>query len=284
MRISPLLRFRCLLRAVAGTLLIALLVPGVQAEPKSKKPGKSKATKSKVQSKPFPPGPAAMAERMHEAMSAHMQAMAGAARQAEAEGPFSRLPFPPPLPFANSRETVSSHYEEPRQPRYREPEFEPSPAPRVYPDERRMEPYADRQIPPYAEEEVPYGPYQSPRSEPYPYGPYYEENPERIYPGPQPAPERYPAAPPRSRETPRPPVESPRPPAPAPHREPHRDSGPVHPDGLDLPYATPVPGTVGFVTIDGYPTQIDVRGIAPGTAVEIPDPNHPDGSIQFRVP
>jgi hypothetical protein len=53
---------------------------------------------------------------------------------------------------------------------------------------------------------------------------------------------------------------------------------------MDLPYAKPVPGRDGYVTLDGYPAPIDVRGIAPGTAVEIPDPDNPNSTIQFRVP
>jgi hypothetical protein len=45
-----------------------------------------------------------------------------------------------------------------------------------------------------------------------------------------------------------------------------------------------VPGKVGFVTVSTYSGEIDVRGIAPGTPVEIPDPSDASKTIQFRVP
>lgn len=53
------------------------------------------------------------------------------------------------------------------------------------------------------------------------------------------------------------------------------------------PFGKPVPGKSGFVTLssphDGL-GEIDVRGIAPGTPVEIPDPTKPGKKIYFRVP
>ncbi len=53
------------------------------------------------------------------------------------------------------------------------------------------------------------------------------------------------------------------------------------------PFGKPVPGKGGFVTLpsphDGL-GEVDVRGIAPGTAVEIPDPTKPGKKIYFRVP
>ena len=52
----------------------------------------------------------------------------------------------------------------------------------------------------------------------------------------------------------------------------------------NLPFAKPVPGKVGFVTVSTYSGEIDVRGIAPGTPVEIPDPSDASKTIQFRVP
>lgn len=54
-----------------------------------------------------------------------------------------------------------------------------------------------------------------------------------------------------------------------------------------LPYGVPVPGKAGYVTLGGAHSglpEIDVRGIAPGTPVEIPDPGAPGATIQFRVP
>lgn len=54
-----------------------------------------------------------------------------------------------------------------------------------------------------------------------------------------------------------------------------------------LPFAIPVPGKAGYVTLPGPGAglpQIDVRGIAPGTPVEIPDPKKSGSTIQFRVP
>jgi hypothetical protein len=56
------------------------------------------------------------------------------------------------------------------------------------------------------------------------------------------------------------------------------------PEFASLPYAKPVPGKVGFVTVASYAGEIDVRGIAPGTPVEIPDPSDSAKTIQFRVP
>lgn len=54
-----------------------------------------------------------------------------------------------------------------------------------------------------------------------------------------------------------------------------------------LPFGVPVPGKSGYVTLSGKYSglpEIDVRGIAPGTPVEIPDPGAPGATIQFRVP
>ncbi|MEM7013263.1 MAG: hypothetical protein AAF585_17465 [Verrucomicrobiota bacterium] len=65
---------------------------------------------------------------------------------------------------------------------------------------------------------------------------------------------------------------------PAPRSEP-----PASNDFSHLPFATPVPGKAGYVTMPNTP-EIDVRGIAPGTPVEIPDPRNPGKTIQFRVP
>jgi hypothetical protein len=56
------------------------------------------------------------------------------------------------------------------------------------------------------------------------------------------------------------------------------------PEFANLPYAKPVPGKVGFVTVSSYKGDIDVRGIAPGTPVVIPDPGDSSKTIQFRVP
>lgn len=52
------------------------------------------------------------------------------------------------------------------------------------------------------------------------------------------------------------------------------------------PFATPVPGRSGYVKLPGrehFP-DVDVRGIAPGTSIDVPDPEQPGGSIGFRVP
>tara|TARA_R110002096_G_scaffold42144_38_gene113889 strand:+ start:3946 stop:4626 length:681 start_codon:yes stop_codon:yes gene_type:complete len=54
-----------------------------------------------------------------------------------------------------------------------------------------------------------------------------------------------------------------------------------------LPMAVPVPGKSGYVSLPAPYTnspEIDVRGIPPGTPVEIPDSNNPGKTIQFRVP
>lgn len=54
-----------------------------------------------------------------------------------------------------------------------------------------------------------------------------------------------------------------------------------------LPFGEPVPGKTGYVRLTGKHSslpEIDVRGIASGTPVEIPDPEEPGESIQFRVP
>lgn len=108
-------------------------------------------------------------------------------------------------------------------------------------------------------------------------------------PAPPPVPWDKPAI---SRE---PVVRTPEPPAPAPG-----DVPAVPPPGpmattpppapadpvAELPYGVPVKGKKGFVTLDEHPNlpEIDVRGIAPGTPVEFPDPRDPQQIIQFRVP
>ena len=53
-----------------------------------------------------------------------------------------------------------------------------------------------------------------------------------------------------------------------------------------LPFAKPIPGQTGFVRLDGRAElpDIDVRGLSPGTPVEVPDPASPGTTIQFRVP
>ena len=54
-----------------------------------------------------------------------------------------------------------------------------------------------------------------------------------------------------------------------------------------LPYASPVPGKPGFVSLSidsGLIPEIDVRGIAPGTPVEIPHPTKAGQTIKFKVP
>ncbi len=67
-----------------------------------------------------------------------------------------------------------------------------------------------------------------------------------------------------------------------------RNSAPAANSGFShLPLALPVPGKSGYVTLPAPYTnspEIDVRGIAPGTPVEIPDSNSPGSTIQFRVP
>tara|TARA_R110002096_G_scaffold16106_34_gene55260 strand:- start:20108 stop:20827 length:720 start_codon:yes stop_codon:yes gene_type:complete len=55
----------------------------------------------------------------------------------------------------------------------------------------------------------------------------------------------------------------------------------------NLPFAVPIPGKDGYVTLprgNSYRGEIDVRGIGSGTPVEIPDPNSPGETVQFRVP
>jgi len=54
----------------------------------------------------------------------------------------------------------------------------------------------------------------------------------------------------------------------------------------ELPLALPSPGRTGFAHLAAHPNlpEIDVRGILPGTPVEIPDPAEPGKTIQFRVP
>jgi len=54
----------------------------------------------------------------------------------------------------------------------------------------------------------------------------------------------------------------------------------------ELPLALPSPGRIGFAKLPGHPDlpELDVRGIIPGTSVEIPNPGSPGQTIQFRVP
>lgn len=54
----------------------------------------------------------------------------------------------------------------------------------------------------------------------------------------------------------------------------------------ELPLALPSPGRIGFAKLPGHPElpEMDVRGIIPGTSVEIPNPGSPGQTIQFRVP
>jgi hypothetical protein len=66
-------------------------------------------------------------------------------------------------------------------------------------------------------------------------------------------------------------------------------SAPAVPSPLaqdELPIAVPSPGRTGFANLPGHPNlpELDVRGIIPGTSVEIPDPSAPGRTIQFRVP
>lgn len=65
------------------------------------------------------------------------------------------------------------------------------------------------------------------------------------------------------------------------------ESGKKAKDFDHLPVAEQVPGKKGYVMLSGkhsgFP-EIDVRGIAPGTLVEIPDPDGAGKGIQFRVP
>lgn len=68
---------------------------------------------------------------------------------------------------------------------------------------------------------------------------------------------------------------------------PPEDPPKAHAEMELLPFGEPVPGKPGFVTLTGNHRNlplIDVRGIASGTPVEIPDPDKPGGSIRFRVP
>lgn len=80
-------------------------------------------------------------------------------------------------------------------------------------------------------------------------------------------------------------------PSPAPGEVPAVQPGkqaapPPPPADPELPYGVPVKGKKGFVTLNEHPNlpEIDVRGIAPGTPVEFPDPRDPQKIIQFRVP
>lgn len=71
----------------------------------------------------------------------------------------------------------------------------------------------------------------------------------------------------------------------APEKKPAPPAEPEDPYA-NLSYGKPVPGKKGFVTLEAHPNlpEIDVRGIAPGTPVEFPDPREPTEIIQFRVP
>jgi hypothetical protein len=75
---------------------------------------------------------------------------------------------------------------------------------------------------------------------------------------------------------------------PEPEPEPATDtaSAPAPSDTSKLPFAQPVPGRTGYVKLSAHPDlpEIDVRGIAPGTPVEIPNPGQSGQTIQFRVP
>jgi len=64
------------------------------------------------------------------------------------------------------------------------------------------------------------------------------------------------------------------------------DSSPKASSPSSLPYARPLAGKTGYVQLPSRPElpEIDVRGIAPGTPVEVPDPTQPGQTIQFRVP
>jgi hypothetical protein len=74
------------------------------------------------------------------------------------------------------------------------------------------------------------------------------------------------------------------PPAPAP--APEKKPAPPSDQFSHLPFAVPVPGKAGYVKLPGHAglPEIDVRGMAPGTPVEIPNPAQPGKTIQFRVP
>ena len=76
--------------------------------------------------------------------------------------------------------------------------------------------------------------------------------------------------------------ESPAVPVPEPQSKPEPPPDPL----ASLAYGKPVKGKKGFVTLEEHPNlpEIDVRGIAPGTPVEFPDPRDANKIIQFRVP
>ncbi len=62
-------------------------------------------------------------------------------------------------------------------------------------------------------------------------------------------------------------------------------SAPVNDQFKNLPFAVAVPGKSGFVTLPNRNLpDIDVQGIAPGTPVEIQDPERTGETIQFKVP
>ena len=66
-----------------------------------------------------------------------------------------------------------------------------------------------------------------------------------------------------------------------------KKSPPSAPVLEELPFAIPIPGKDGYVTLpkgNSYRGEIDVRGIGSGTPVEIPDPSNPGNTVQFRVP
>ena len=81
------------------------------------------------------------------------------------------------------------------------------------------------------------------------------------------------------------PSSPPPPPAPEPPSNAPKNETPVDVDSL--PFANSLPGEPNVVTLPesfGADVEIDVTGIDPGTAVEIPNPNKPGETIQFRVP
>jgi len=79
---------------------------------------------------------------------------------------------------------------------------------------------------------------------------------------------------------------APRVPEPAPRSNREISEAPVPAEPAKLPFAQPVPGRVGYVKLSDHPNlpEIDVRGIAPGTPVEVPNPATSGETIQFRVP
>lgn len=63
------------------------------------------------------------------------------------------------------------------------------------------------------------------------------------------------------------------------------DSSSSVPKLNNLPFAVAVPGRSGYVTLPNRDLpDIDVRGIPPGTPVEVQDPERTGETIQFKVP